>query len=235
MNLPQFKFGEHGRCPACCEIMAVLEKDSGICRLCWRATVLAVAYSGLGGPPAEPPPCPGSSYFYTIGKVDHCGLCRRPKHLAPRPAPPAPGSRWTALYRGAYQEQTWRDENRHFVINEVTPEEVKYSPEGRPHIKFTTRLAEWYVWVSPDGIAMNDTERMKMVPALRPLGVEPKSRVKLGKVPVEGKVVVTPAARGEGALPTYHQLLDTLCTELKIPGSPTFREALEYVKVRYEI
>jgi len=35
--------------------------------------------------------------------------------------------------------------------------------------------------------------------------------------------------------PTYHEMLDHLCKELKVPGSPNFWEAVQYIKERYRI
>jgi hypothetical protein len=34
----------------------------------------------------------------------------------------------------------------------------------------------------------------------------------------------------EPPLPTYHELLNTLCDEFHVPGSPTFSEAVRYIK-----
>jgi hypothetical protein len=48
------------------------------------------------------------------------------------------------------------------------------------------------------------------------------------------KIEIESAARPEvePPLPGYHELLDLLCRELGVPGSPTFREAVAYVKSR---
>jgi hypothetical protein len=35
--------------------------------------------------------------------------------------------------------------------------------------------------------------------------------------------------------PTYHEMLSYLCNELRVPGSPDFREAVQYIKEKYEI
>lgn len=37
----------------------------------------------------------------------------------------------------------------------------------------------------------------------------------------------------EPPLPTYHELLSTLCDEFQVPGSPTFSEAIRYIKEHY--
>lgn len=53
----------------------------------------------------------------------------------------------------------------------------------------------------------------------------------------EPNLVILEAPRPESdahALPTYHQLLDHLCTELGVPGSPSFWEAVAHVKRRLE-
>ncbi len=35
-------------------------------------------------------------------------------------------------------------------------------------------------------------------------------------------------------LPSYHELLDLLCTEFQVPGSPNFREAIQYIRTHYQ-
>ncbi len=85
-GLPKWDPASRGHCPACrdgfasYEDLVWLDHSSGLCRPCWRVTVLAVAFVGLAAAPPAPRPCPGSPYFYTVGKVDHCGLCRGPRH-----------------------------------------------------------------------------------------------------------------------------------------------------------
>jgi hypothetical protein len=37
----------------------------------------------------------------------------------------------------------------------------------------------------------------------------------------------------EPPLPTYHELLNTLCDEFNVPGSPTFSEAIKHIKDHY--
>ena len=50
------------------------------------------------------------------------------------------------------------------------------------------------------------------------------------------KIKIIPAARPEDGeeppLPGYHQCLAHLCDELRVPGSPTFLEAVADVKKR---
>jgi len=51
------------------------------------------------------------------------------------------------------------------------------------------------------------------------------------------RFVIVEAQRPETdahAFPTYHELLDHLCTELGVPGSPSFWEAVVHVKRRLE-
>jgi hypothetical protein len=35
--------------------------------------------------------------------------------------------------------------------------------------------------------------------------------------------------------PTYHEMLDYLCKELQVPGSPNFWEAVQYIKKKHKI
>lgn len=35
--------------------------------------------------------------------------------------------------------------------------------------------------------------------------------------------------------PTYHEMLDYLCRELQVPGSPNFWEAVQYIKKKHDI
>jgi hypothetical protein len=52
---------------------------------------------------------------------------------------------------------------------------------------------------------------------------------------VAGKIEIVSCPRPDDdnlPLPTYHQLLNHLCTELGVPGSPTFFEAVAFIKER---
>jgi hypothetical protein len=50
------------------------------------------------------------------------------------------------------------------------------------------------------------------------------------------KIVIIESPRPEEGkeppLPGYHELLEYLCTELRIPGSPTFWDAVSYLRER---
>lgn len=49
-------------------------------------------------------------------------------------------------------------------------------------------------------------------------------------MPTKVEVVPSPRPDVEPPLPTYHELLDYLCEEFNIPGSPTFWDAVKYIK-----
>jgi hypothetical protein len=50
---------------------------------------------------------------------------------------------------------------------------------------------------------------------------------------IKGKFVEKPSV-SEDSFPKYHDLLDHLCNELRVPGSPSYWEAVAYIKGKME-
>ena len=49
-------------------------------------------------------------------------------------------------------------------------------------------------------------------------------------MPTNIEIVDSPRPEVEPPLPTYHALLDALCEEFNVPGSPTFWQAMTFIK-----
>ena len=51
---------------------------------------------------------------------------------------------------------------------------------------------------------------------------------------IKGKFGPKKESVSEDRFPKYHDLLDHLCNELRVPGSPSYWEAVAYIKVKME-